>query len=280
MKPAPLLGHNLVRLLYLDEAGTDLKAPNMCVGGVMVHGDREWPEIDSQIAALIEKHVAPDHQDGFIFHATDIYHGSRYFDRRKPEWEDQAKRHAILDELAAIIEKLMLPVVFGSYDKSKFGTPSTFIASLTAKAKGTAMQGAAVMDCLMFGDAWLAKYAPNELATVVHEDGTPAKQLIKYSVRVLRSETLMEKDGLGSLRKTFDLPLKRIIDTVHFADKPGARPLQLADLCAFIIARWQKGLHVPDAALQIILKHAYWAVELRKERKAKAIPSSSTEQAQ
>ena len=36
------------------------------------------------------------------------------------------------------------------------------------------------------------------------------------------------------MRTKVGLPLKRIIDTVHFADKQGAAPLQLADLCAFI----------------------------------------------
>jgi hypothetical protein len=74
---APLRGHNLVRLVYLDEAGTDRSASFMCVAGVLVHGDIEWPEVDRRLVALVEKHIPPEDRLGFFFHATDIYHGSK-----------------------------------------------------------------------------------------------------------------------------------------------------------------------------------------------------------
>ena len=81
-----------MRLLYLDEAGTDAGAPWMCVAGVLVHGDKEWPEVDLRIKALIDKYIPALHRDGFVFHATDVFrHGSGYFDRRKPEW-NRARR--------------------------------------------------------------------------------------------------------------------------------------------------------------------------------------------
>ena len=51
MSIAPFLGKNLVRLVYLDEGGTDLKAPVLTVAGVLVHGDQQWPEIDRRILA-------------------------------------------------------------------------------------------------------------------------------------------------------------------------------------------------------------------------------------
>ena len=53
---APLLGHNLVRLLYLDESGSDHQAPVLNVAGVLVHGDKEWPEIDRRVLLLIDKY--------------------------------------------------------------------------------------------------------------------------------------------------------------------------------------------------------------------------------
>lgn len=61
----PLLGHNLVRLLYLDEAGTDHGASTLLVAGVLVHGDFEWPEIDRRIRALIEKYIPAIDRFGF-----------------------------------------------------------------------------------------------------------------------------------------------------------------------------------------------------------------------
>lgn len=250
---APLLGHNLVRLLYLDETGTASKASALSVVGVIVHGDNEWPQIDARIAALIEKYIAPASRLGFVFHATDIFHGSEYFDRRKPEWSEPEQRWPVLVDLAAIIDDLSLPVVAGSYKKDEFGLG--VLAADDHVNKGQLMHNTAVMDCLMWADRWLARFAPTELATVIHEDGTPAKKLIKLSVQILRNATLMELAGMSNtVRTDIGLPLKRIIDTVHFAEKADARPLQLADLCAFILGRVSQSRPVPDLVWQVILK--------------------------
>ena len=75
-----------------------------------------------------------------------------------------------------------------------------------------------------------------EVATVVHEGGVSIKKQIKPAVRTLRSEELLTAESYPiETRKQLGLPLKRIIDTVHFAEKADARPLQLADLCAFVL---------------------------------------------
>jgi hypothetical protein len=255
---SPLLGQNLVRLVYLDEGGSDFKAPVLAVAGVLVHGDAEWPEVTKRIDALIEKYIPEPDRPGFVFHAKDIYHGARYFDRRKPEWADRNKRVKLLDEIALIIEELHLPVVVGFYAKDKFG-----VGLLTPddgpKFRGNLIHSTAAVDCLIGADQWLAKYAPAELATVVHEDGTPAKPLIKRILQRLRSREAMLQGGLEEKHLAeFHLPLTRIIDTVHFADKQDAKPLQLADLCAFILARGMKDAEVPVLASQIIWRHLKW----------------------
>lgn len=51
------LGHNLVRLVYLDEGGIDYNAPVLSVAGVMVHGDLEYPEIDKQILGIVDRYI-------------------------------------------------------------------------------------------------------------------------------------------------------------------------------------------------------------------------------
>ena len=69
----------------------------------------------------------------------------------------------------------------------------------------------------------------------------------------------MEQYGLSeSVREKFGLPLRGIVDTVHFAAKPDARALQLADLCAFTMARKLKAKHVPPNSWRIILRHRDW----------------------
>jgi hypothetical protein len=261
---APLLGHNLVRLVYLDEGGTDFKAPVLSVAGVLVHGDYEYPNIDERILALIDQFIPEKDRLGFVFHATDIFHGSGYFDRRKPQWDNPAKRFPILDGLATIIDDLHLPIVAGNYQKAKYGTEHPiWDVPPDDKLKGKFLHSSAVMDALMRADKWLEKYSPTELATVVHEDGTPAKKMIKNIVRTMRSRDLMQAKGFSLddiqfFEKNYNIPLKRIIDTVHFAEKADARPLQLADLCAFILARGLKGLEVPTYASNIVWKYMRW----------------------
>lgn len=240
-----------MRLLYLDEAGSDHRAPFLCVAGVLVHGDREWPEVDRLMRELIDRWIAPEDRLGFIFHATDIYHGCEYFDRRKPEWADEAKRIRLLDEIAGIIKELSLPVVWGHYEKSSFGV-NILPADMSNNERARIIQSTAVMDCLIRTDTWLETFAPDELATVIHEDGTPAKPLIKKLVWVARNREILKASELRAFASTPGLPLKRIIDTVHFADKADARPLQLADLCAFIIGRGLKQKPVPEIATKII----------------------------
>jgi Protein of unknown function (DUF3800) len=262
---APLLGTNLVRLLYLDDSGTDRQAPFLCVAGVLIHGDRQWPEVDKRIVSLIERYINPADRLGFVFHATDIFHGSGYFDRRKAEWADQVARFSILCELAAVIGDLSLPVVFGKYEKDKFGVGLSPNDLKRPDLKNRMIHNVAAMDCLIWSDRWLAKYAPTELAAVVHEDGADAKRLIKAVVRTLRSDEQMTAAGFTEeVKHEFGLPLKRIIDTVHFAEKPDARPLQLADLCAFALGRITKGKMLPAPVLEVFAKHSTWISEWKK----------------
>jgi hypothetical protein len=256
---APLLGHNLVRLLYLDEAGTNDADPFLCVAGVLVHGDNQWPEIDRRILGLIDQYIPEHDRIGFCFHATDIFHGSDYFDRRKPEWSDESKRMELLDDLARIIQDLALPVVFSPYNRAQLESAKPYVEIQKTK-RSPAIQSLAIIDCLIRADAWLESSAPSELATVVHEDGTKVKPIIKRLTRTARSKDYMKSASLRGLT-TESLPLKRIIDTVHFAEKADARPLQLADLCAFIITRVLKRSSFPQVATEIIMKQLHWIIE-------------------
>jgi hypothetical protein len=158
----------------------------------------------------------------------------------------------LLDDLARIIEDLSLPVVFGYYNRAQLKSANVYV-SIQKNKRSPAIQALAIMDCLIRADAWLESSAPRELATVVHEDGTKVKPIIKRLARTARSKDYMKTASLRGLTLE-GLPLKRIIDTVHFADKADARPLQLADLCAFIIMRVLKKGSLPKVATEIILR--------------------------
>ena len=271
---APLLGHNLVRLLYLDEAGTDYKISHLCVAGVIVHGDLHYQKIDQMFDAIESLYIpAEDRRLGFQFHATDIFHGSAYFDRRKPLWS-KSRRMALLADIAMVIDSLSLPVVVGFYEKSSFGA-GALSPNMPRKDREELIQNTATIDCLLRVDKWLERFAPTENATVVHEDSPRSKKTIKNIIRALRNSDIIEATESNDLRQ-FGLPLRRIIDTVHFASKPDARPLQLADLCAFTFGRLTKGLPIPESVGRIIMKHSEW---LRKDNFGSIRPSASSEDA-
>ena len=63
-----------------------------------------------------------------------------------------------------------------------------------------------------------------------------------------------------------NLPLKRIIDTVHFVEKSDGRPLQLADVCAFAFNRISKNKDIPDYITSVMLKHMGWFKEFASYR--------------
>lgn len=113
-----------MRLIYLDESGTTERATFLSVAGVILHGDVEWPLVNQRLVALVEKYIPEPDREGFVFHATDIFHGSRYFDRRKPELATPAQRWPILLDMARIIEDLSRPLRarFGASD-ARTGSP-------------------------------------------------------------------------------------------------------------------------------------------------------------
>jgi len=114
----PLLGAELVRLIYLDESGISQRETITCVSGVMIHGDRQWRLVEDAIKGLIEKYIPSQSREDFAFHATDIYHGSGYFDRSV--WTREIRKN-ILSDIGNIIYDLDLPIVNGMYKKSTFG---------------------------------------------------------------------------------------------------------------------------------------------------------------
>ncbi len=250
-----------MRLVYLDEAGTTGTATALAVAGVIVHGDDEWAQVDQRIRDLIDKYIPEPDRMRFVFHATDIFHGARYFDRSKPEWESRDSRWPILADLAQILADFSLPVVFGSYDRS-----TSVEGALNERERFEGLHVWSVVDCLYWADLWLAINAPTENAAVVHEDGPSAKPVIKQAVRALRyPEAFSGTAGRStlSIAEVYALPFDHIVDTVHFAEKADARFLQLADLCAFALTRALQGRFVPQDVLRIMLERTYWMRKMR-----------------
>jgi hypothetical protein len=256
---APLLGHNLVRLLYLDEAGISAHESALCVAGVLIHGDTEAFAVEKKLAELVQRYIPEEDRRGFIFHATDVFHGSRYFDRKK--WP-QDIRIQILNDLAGIIDSLSLPVVWSVYQKDTFGRDVPEVFEAAHNQKRVIMQAASVVDCATWADRWLEKFAPEENAIIIAEDTDRVKRMLKASISMLRNPDSLKSAGLDWIEQ---LPLKRIVDTVLFAAKEDCAALQLADLCAFTVGRGFKDKPVPMEAFRILYRHFRWVRHFRPD---------------
>src|SRR5262245_60745155 len=110
-----------MRIVYMDESGTNERQSNLAVCGCIIHGDTQFVPIENHLKSLVEKHIPEDKRECFYFHATDIYHGGGtgcLFNDRQ-EWPDE-RRWAILDDLVAIPRKFNIPVCVGWVDKANF----------------------------------------------------------------------------------------------------------------------------------------------------------------
>src|SRR5262249_3959441 len=92
---------SIVRLAYLDEAGISnlSQEPLLVVAGIAVNADGQFKAIEAHLDGLVRKHVPEERRDGLVFHAMEIFHGTKQFKRE--DWSFE-KRLEILDDLASI----------------------------------------------------------------------------------------------------------------------------------------------------------------------------------
>jgi hypothetical protein len=231
-----LVGTGPMRSAYLDEAGiaNPQQEPFVVVAGVILHIDKQWRALHAHFDKLIEKFV-PEHQrDGFIFHAQEIWHGTKTFDRKTY----QGDRKEVLKALCQTITEFQLPIVFGIADRRAI---AKFVKDEPGgkDPKTHTFTGfmAAFGEAAIRSDVWMRLYAdPSECLSLVMENNNELKKYAKAVFRELRRKT-----PHPVLAKVRQLPITRIVDAPSFMDKSEAPPLQLADLCAFILKRWVMG---------------------------------------
>lgn len=150
------------------------------------------------------------------------------------------------------------------YLKDGFGIGIPEVHQAAHAHKRDIMQIASALDCAAWTDRWLEKYASNEHAMIIAEDTDRVKQLMKLAIRICRNPKLVKDWGLDHVP---GLPLKRVIDTVHFAAKANSAALQLADLCAFTFGRGMKDKPVPTDVFAVLWNHIKWIASFKPDLK-------------
>jgi len=250
----PLRGDKIVRLVYLDEAGifNPKDEPFLVIAGIAVNADRQFKEVESYLDGLLHKHVSEP--DGIVFHAMELWHGTKQFHR--DHWPLE-KRLEILDDLAQIPRKLGLPIFYGSTNRLEIRStmPQLIGAPIRQDVLEHAVHAHSFLHFIAQLETFMRANYPNEVAMLIAEDRPEVRNTVKFTHGVFRGRGLKQHQAsfeaiknklLGQL-----MPLERIVETVHFVQKRESSLLQIADLCAFAIKRnmqkaqrWER-LYIP-----------------------------------
>ena len=217
-------------MAYLDEAGISNpgQEPFTVVAGVVFNADQQWLAIDQKLSVMGDRYAPRDQRHDFVFHAAELFHGTKRFHRNN--WTKE-KRWAILDQLVAIPRDLELAIVSGFVKREEVASryPDADTATITKNA-----QLCAFAICSYTIELWMRTRSTNEVGMVIMENNDQARRAIRefhHFGRDPRNADLLRSHKFG------DLVLSKVVDTVHFAEKAHSSPLQLADICAFTIKR-------------------------------------------
>jgi hypothetical protein len=227
----PLEGFQPVRCIYLDEAGISAKEPIVLIAGVIVHADTQWKALEERLGDIIDG-IAQGIRPRPILHAKDLYHGAGKFTRDKYQKE---QRWETLEKVLALPRELTIPIVFGWLRQD----PDDPLKGRSPKDAAIYSQALASCFCLIEAEKFMRENAgPNEVALLIAEDNPVAKKAVRKVQHLLRDQLSLKvfpEIAHGAL------PLTKIVDTIHFAEKTNSVLLQLADACAFIVRRHISG---------------------------------------
>lgn len=243
---------NVVRHLYIDEAGIGNPdtEPYTVVAGFLMHVDGQYHALSKYLLDMADDLVAPNLQrpEDFHFHAKDIWHGSGFF--RRSDWPLE-KRLKILGHLADIPKLFELPIIYTCLKRDEVAP-----GKLTRKQRAVAdkkTHSTCFLGCLRLADDLIERDVPGEQVFAVVEHHQAHRSGL---------QTVAETMANPRYRKTFEEsaeligvqyhPLKHFVETPLFAQKSGSSPLQVADTCAFILARALAGGNHIDELLEKI----------------------------
>lgn len=229
-----LPGANIVRIIYADEAGRGSikEEPYFVVACAITQPDTQWHEIRRHYADLANDIFGfvktQDKYVDYIFHAEDIWHGTKDFHRSRFTRDERMK---ILTRLSQVPKLYDVPICLGVLDRTAF---STRISGSSLKPKTINMMeyGEAYAKAIQFVDTWMGDHCPEEVAMVTVEDSDKLKAGVRWY-----HDGAQKRDEHDDYYDRGTFVTKNIVDTVNFASKRDSPVLQIADHCAFLAKR-------------------------------------------
>lgn len=225
--------------VYLDESGIgDIQnEKHVIVAGVIVQAEQQ-DAVQKRIEEVRDKYVPEKYRKDFVFHAADLFQGSKKVMSR--EAFPTAQRRDALEELIAIASELKLPIVQAWHSREDVGRA---FPDLDAKGAVVRAQAIAATSCMLTVEAFTQRYALDSTqALITYENNDQAKSLVNVMHNDMQKpDTLRRLDPRDAEKMKKLIPLKRVLEATRFAEKGEAPILQLADVCAYFIRRRMTG---------------------------------------
>jgi hypothetical protein len=248
-----------VRIAYLDDSGIGSldKDPFAIVAGVIVTADLQWRAIDGYLAAM-RNEVFPD-QPGAIFHAVDMWQGSRLFSGKR--FRDKWPRRMLLLEICGLTKQFDLPVIYGQVDRAELNAKRPDLSPKDALVASLAL---CASQCTALVERYMRESAPAEVAMIVYENNDTTRTLIREVHNYHQDPDPSDLQAAESSTAANYLPARCVVDTAHFARKSDSSLLQLADAVAYAINRKLKNADDCDYLFdainsQLIRRDGSWA---------------------
>jgi hypothetical protein len=224
----PLIGGEVGRYIYIDEAGTARQEPVVVVAAAIIKPDHEWRRIAAYLDYLRFVHVNGDDWENYIFHAKDLFSGGRVLNA---EGWSLSKRLLIMRRILRIPRKFRVPIAYGYVLKRH-----------TPKLDNRQAHHVAFAMCINEANSFLKLNYPGETGTLIAENVEEMKSRLEGIPAALRSGAI----PISLTRHIFDA----IVDDIHFTSKQGAPLLQIADHCAFSLRRFIAGFELGETLMR------------------------------
>lgn len=231
-----------MRHAYFDEAGIGNpdNEPYTVVAGIMLDVDERYSPLQKYLLDMADDLVAPSLKRplDFVFHAKDLWHGAGFFPRA--DWKLE-RRLEILGHLADVPQKFELPIIYCCVKREDYfpkdlpaGTAKRHLRAARAEANKKC-HTICFLRCLTLVDGWMERNHKDEKAFVVAELHDDHRGLLLQAAQLFsnprfRSDIENDPDISWS-------PLTYVVEEPLFVRKSGSSPVQVADVCAFILAR-------------------------------------------
>lgn len=249
----PLEGDRLLRLIYLDEAGVSHRKQetHLVVAGTIIHADKKLVAVGRHIEQIVRRYIPEEHQDGFVFHAHELFNGrGRVFDQSDPRWTLE-KRLQIADELADIPRRFDLPITLGAIARSEFPFTFNWPPGTLDRDKTRGEYACAFMQCAIAVEYWMRREAASdEVCMLIAEDNDLVRSFIRDNQRHYQNPGV----ELSQSEKRY-FPFKRIVEDPLFQPKRTNHPLQIADFCAYVYKRRLMNDRNYDRFWQALIPH-------------------------